>query len=151
MSVPSEFGILEADLTCHVVNNDVVKAKVIADQIMDLVNQLTYDVDTAFAVKLSLEEALTNAIKHGNANDPSKSLTIWHCVRQDCIVLGVADEGVGFRPDQVPDPTADENIERPSGRGLFLIKRYMTLTAHNSSGNEVWMLKLNPTSKKPKS
>lgn len=149
MPLPAEFGIAEADLTCVVVDNDVVKAKVVADDIMVQVHQSAYDTDTAFAIKLSLEEALTNAIKHGNANDPSKSITIWHCIRTDCIVLGVADEGRGFSPDEVPDPTADENLERPCGRGLFLIKRYMTLASHNPCGNEVWMLKLNPS--KPKS
>jgi serine/threonine-protein kinase RsbW len=144
MPVPIEFGIPDGDLICEVVPNDVVQAKVVADLILAKVDDAPYDLDTAFAIKLSLEEALTNAIKHGNRNDPTKSVTIWHCVRHDCVVLGVADEGGGFHPDSVPDPTADENLERTCGRGLFLIKRYMTQIVHKPPGNEVWMLKLNP-------
>ena len=51
------------------------------------------------------------------------------------------DEGPGFRPELVPAPTADENLERPNGRGIMLMHAYMTKICYNETGNEVWMLK----------
>jgi serine/threonine-protein kinase RsbW len=62
-------------------------------------------------------------------------------VDPDRIVFMVRDEGCGFRPADVPDPTADENLERPSGRGLMLMQSYMTKVRYSETGNEVWLLK----------
>ena len=55
----------------------------------------------------------------------------------------ITDEGQGFRPKEIPDPTADENIEKPSGRGIMLIHAYMDEIAYNESGNQVRMVKHN--------
>jgi serine/threonine-protein kinase RsbW len=116
-------------------------------RILALVAQHHYDPDATFAIKLSLEEALTNAIKHGNCNNPHKYVTIRYYVDGERAVVMVRDEGCGFVLDEIPDPTADENLERPSGRGLMLIQSYMTHVEFRNPGNEVWMLKLRQSGK----
>jgi serine/threonine-protein kinase RsbW len=94
-----------------------------------------------FGVRLALEEALVNAIKHGNRGDPAKVAQLRYHVRPEFVLLEVEDEGAGFDPSLVPDPLAPENLERPSGRGLFLIRQYMTWMEHNERGNCITMCK----------
>jgi serine/threonine-protein kinase RsbW len=145
MKIPPEFGVSEDALTEVVAPNDLQLVKERADAIIQAVAAQNYDADTTFAIKLSLEEALTNAIKHGNQRDPTKHITLRYYVGPDRTVIMVADEGQGFEPDCVPDPTADENLERPCGRGLMLMQSYMSAVKFNPTGNVVWMLKLRET------
>lgn len=157
MQVPSDFGVSEADLSEMVVPNDLRAAKHPEECIMRELARYKYGRECCFAVRLAIEEALTNAIKHGNNNDSAKSLCIWFHVSEKRVVVGVADEGSGFTPKAVPDPTADENLERPNGRGIMLMQAYMTKVCYNQTGNEVWLLKRNTppgrtpdSSKRPK-
>jgi len=143
MQVPSEFDVREADLVELVVPNDLQSAKRSEDRIMAELARCRYTADVTFAIKLALEEALTNAVKHGNNNDASKQLVLRYSVTPERTVIMVRDEGVGFSPTRVPDPTADENLERPNGRGIMLMQAYMTRVHFNKAGNEVWMLKRN--------
>ncbi len=94
-----------------------------------------------FAIKLALEEALANAIKHGNNHDPDKSVMVELHVDEICFEVSVTDEGEGFDPDDVPDPTLDENLEKPSGRGVMLMRTYMSEVSFNASGNCVRLVK----------
>src|SRR5438132_14010181 len=87
-----------------------------------------------FSIKLALEEALVNAIKHGNQLDRSKKVHIQCSIRGERFEIGIADEGPGFNPEEVPDPLRDENLERPCGRGLFLIRHYMTDVTYHPPG-----------------
>lgn len=103
-----------------------------------------------FAVKLALEEALANAIKHGNNSDPAKRVTLEFAVSSDQIRISVSDEGPGFDPSDVPDPTLDENREKPFGRGVMLMRAYMNDVSFNESGNRVTLVKWRG-GKKPKS
>jgi serine/threonine-protein kinase RsbW len=89
-----------------------------------------------------VEEALVNAIKHGNGLNPSKKVRIAYHVRAEHFEIVVADEGPGFDPDEVPDPTAPENLERCCGRGLMLMRHYMSEVAFNRRGNSVRLRKL---------
>jgi serine/threonine-protein kinase RsbW len=143
MTVPSEFGVRESDLVEMVVRNDLRSAKRSEERIIAELARCGYSTDVTFAIKLALEEALTNAVKHGNSNDASKRLVVRYCVAPERTVIMVRDEGCGFAPARVPDPTADENLERPSGRGIMLMHAYMTRVHFNDAGNEVWMLKIN--------
>ncbi len=92
-----------------------------------------------FAVRLALEEALSNALRHGNQNDPAKHITLAYRVTPDSVEVEVEDEGSGFVPDAVPDPTLDENIVIPSGRGLMLMRAYMSEVCYNDRGNRVYL------------
>ncbi len=95
-----------------------------------------------FAVRLAVEEALVNAIKHGNKLDPDKRVHIRYAVTQDRFDVFISDEGPGFNPNDVPDPTAPENLERPCGRGLLLMRHYMTEVEYSDSGRAVQMCKI---------
>jgi len=145
MKVPSDFGIDDAALIDVVVPNDLRCVREPEARIMAELKRCGYDDDTIFAIKLAFEEAVTNAVKHGNCNDRTKQVYVRYYVDPQRIVFMVRDEGCGFRPEQVPDPTADENLERPSGRGLMLMQSYMTKVRYSSNGNEVWLLKERPT------
>lgn len=145
MQPPAEFGISEQELDELVIPNDLRSAKQPESHILALLVRHGYDPDTVFAIKLALEEAMTNAVKHGNRNDTSKCITVRYCVDPRRVVIMVRDEGCGFCPERVPDPTAEENLERPNGRGIMLMHSYMTRVCYNQAGNEVWMLKLNPS------
>ena len=146
MTVPRKFNIRETDLTELVVPNDLPSARKSEEMIMKELAQCNYSADVTFAIKLALEEALTNAVKHGNHNDGSKRLMVSYSVTPQRTVIMVRDEGRGFAPHHVPDPTVDENLERPSGRGIMLMHAYMTRVHFNPAGNEVWMLKENHNS-----
>lgn len=74
---------------------------------------------------LSMTEAVTNAIKHANKYDKNKKVQIDVVVENDILTLKIKDEGTGFDPDAIPDPTEPENLLKDSGRGLFLMRFYM--------------------------
>lgn len=93
------------------------------------------------AVQIGLTEALANAFRHGNASDPSKTVDLSYAVDETRVWIRVADEGPGFALDQVPDPTAPENLSRPSGRGLLLMRSFMDEVKYNDAGNVVTMVK----------
>src|SRR5262249_19269852 len=95
-----------------------------------------------FSIKLALEEALVNAIKHGNQMDRSKKVTVNYHIRGDRFEVLIRDEGKGFDPEEVPDCMAVENLERPCGRGLLLMKHYMTEVVFHSPGNRLSMSKV---------
>ena len=94
-----------------------------------------------FSIKLALEEALTNAVKHGNRNDPSKSITVRYAVNKEKAVIIVGDEGNGFPSSKVPDPTTPERLPLPRGRGIMLIRAYMDEVRYRDSGREIYFVK----------
>lgn len=99
-----------------------------------------YEETARFAIRLALEEALTNAFRHGNKNDPNKAVHFRCRIDGAEAHFEVEDEGPGFDPKTVPDPTHDENIEIPSGRGLMLMKAYMTEVEYDPPGNRLKMM-----------
>jgi serine/threonine-protein kinase RsbW len=94
-----------------------------------------------FRTRLALEEAIVNAHKHGHKRDWSRPIGVRYHVSVNGVVLQVEDQGPGFDPAQVPDPLAEENLDRPSGRGLLLMRSYMTSLCHNEQGNRVCLCK----------
>jgi serine/threonine-protein kinase RsbW len=94
-----------------------------------------------FAVHLAVEEAFTNAVKHGNREDPAKKVKIDYLVNLDKIEVTVIDEGKGFDPEDVPDPRYGENLYKTEGRGLLLMRSYMDVVEFNKQGNRVFMVR----------
>jgi serine/threonine-protein kinase RsbW len=94
-----------------------------------------------FAVHLALEEAFINAVRHGNKMGSAKGVKIDYLVEADKITVSVTDEGNGFDPGAVPDPRYGENLYKPEGRGLFLMRSYMDEVEFNEQGNSVCMVK----------
>ncbi len=98
---------------------------------------LGYSGKDLFAMRLALAEAVINAFRHGNQGNPHKAVRVSYLVTHAEVAAEVEDEGPGFDPDQVPDPLSGENIERMSGRGLFLMRVYMSGVSFNRQGNRV--------------
>jgi serine/threonine-protein kinase RsbW len=122
--------------------SDPAEARRVQRDVEQALQSLRYSDRDIFSIRLALEEAVVNAIKHGNQMDRSKKLRIAYTVGPDrCDVL-IGDEGSGFDPADVPDPTAAENLERPCGRGLMLMRHYMTAVAFRERGTVVAMSKL---------
>jgi len=92
-----------------------------------------------FAVHLALQEAFTNAITHGNKMSRDREVKIDYSVGPDKFEVSMTDEGEGFDPDAVPDPRYDENLFKPEGRGLLLMRSYMDVVEFNERGNSVYM------------
>jgi serine/threonine-protein kinase RsbW len=88
-------------------------------------------------MRVALEEALINAVKHGHGGDPAKEVRVQYAVSPQEVLVAVEDQGPGFDPGQVPDPLAPENLEKPSGRGLLLMRHYLTEVRFNGRGNTV--------------
>ncbi len=94
-----------------------------------------YGEAAAFAIRLALEEALVNGFRHGNRGDPQKSVTVRCVMDKNQVEFTVQDQGEGFDPGSIPDPTAEENIEIPSGRGIMLMRAYMSVVEFVPPGN----------------
>jgi serine/threonine-protein kinase RsbW len=113
----------------------------VQERIIDLLEEMSFPPRGIFGVRLALEEAIVNAIKHGNRMDPDKSVRI-HCrVCNEKVRIVIEDEGIGFSPDLVPDPTSDENLEKPCGRGIMLMRAFLSLVEYNEEGNRVTLEK----------
>jgi len=91
-------------------------------------------------LRVGIIEALANAIICGNAEDPRKRVRLEVTIDAQRVELEVSDEGPGFSPDQLPDPTAPENLGRPCGRGVYLLRRLMDEVRYNERGNAVRMV-----------
>jgi serine/threonine-protein kinase RsbW len=91
----------------------------------DSLQQLGLDEDAQHWVDIAVREAVANAIKHGNAQDPDKQVLVDLSLEGEDLVIRVQDEGEGFDPVQVENPLAPENLLRPNGRGIFYMKSFM--------------------------
>ena len=81
--------------------------------------------DAAFGIDMAVREAVTNAVLHGNRKDDNKTVDIVLKSSPDAVEISVHDQGPGFNPEDVPDPTAKENILKASGRGIFFMRTFM--------------------------
>jgi len=90
--------------------------------------------------RVGLTEALSNAMLYGNAHDPSKHVVVEVVVRGGTLQATIRDQGRGFDPTSVPDPTRPENLTRPCGRGLFLMRELLDEVSYNDRGNEVTLV-----------
>ncbi len=115
----------------------------VQDRIMAEVVRCGFDVHGQFAIRLSLEEGLVNAVKHGNRFDEAKHVQVDYLITPGELDISIEDEGAGFDRSGVPDPTLEENIEKCSGRGLLLIESYMTSVTYSRGGRRLRMLKRN--------
>jgi serine/threonine-protein kinase RsbW len=126
-----------------VITSDPAQARHLEESLLAAVDRHGYSKSAMFAIKLAFEEAITNALKHGNRRDPRKTVQVRYDISADKAIIVIADQGPGFDMQAVPNPIADENLEKPSGRGLMLMRAYMDEVRYNDKGNEVYMVKLN--------
>lgn len=97
--------------------------------------------DTLFDIRLCVDEALVNAVMHGNGSDKRLSINVSYWVKGSDLNIEIEDEGSGFNHKLMPDPTTDDNIMKGSGRGLYLIKNLMDRVEFNKAGNMIKMVK----------
>lgn len=104
-------------------------------------DQSGYSDESIRKMKLTVTELLANAIGHGNKNEHSKRVVMGHITTASDITVAVIDEGDGFKPDDVPDPTLPENLIKDHGRGLFIVKNFVDEIHFNKKGNRVLIRK----------
>ena len=102
-----------------------------------------------FAVHLALEEAFTNAVRHGNKMDRSKKIMVDCLISSERLEISLTDQGCGFDPAEVPDPRCGDNIYKTTGRGLLLIGSYMDELEFNEKGNQLRMVRNKRPENKP--
>jgi serine/threonine-protein kinase RsbW len=88
-------------------------------------------------ILVAVTEAVNNAIQHGNKYDPNKKVKITYELEEDTISFTITDNGSGFDYYNLPDPTAPENIEKPTGRGVFLMKHLADQIIFSENGRMV--------------
>lgn len=115
-----------------------------AAAIAEFVSRLGITEDVAFGIDMAVREALTNAVVHGNKLDETKPVEVRLKSSPKALEITVRDQGLGFNPEVVPDPTKEENILKPTGRGIFFMRNFMDevdWSIHPDGGTVVRMIK----------
>ena len=128
------------DTTLHFAfPSDLAHMRQVQGNLMEAVVQHGFDDEAQHAIRLALEEALINAIKHGNGGNAAKAVTVDAAITDKAVEFSISDQGCGFDRACVPDPTAEANLEKISGRGLLLIESYMSQVKYINHGRTLWM------------
>lgn len=123
--------------------SDFNAARDVQDRILQDVERHGYSDESTFALRIALEEAMVNAIRHGNGLDPAKKVHVQSRVTPRRAEITIEDEGPGFDRSHIPDPTHDDNLHKPSGRGILLIETYMDAAQWSRGGRRLRMVKEN--------
>lgn len=94
-----------------------------------------------FGIHMAMEEAIMNAVRHGNQCAPDKQVHVEITISGDQFYAKITDQGDGFDPAAVPDPTLDENLNKTCGRGVTLMKNFVDEVIFNEKGNSVELKK----------
>ena len=113
----------------------------VQDVVLALMEQFEYSEHDLFSVRVAFEEALANALLHGHQGDVSNVIEVTWIVNDESVELEVIDQGRGYDPETIPDPTANENLTLPSGRGLAMIHAFMHDVHVNVRGNHLRMIR----------
>lgn len=108
--------------------------------VLEALSECPCDCGDPDEIRLALREALNNAVRHGSRLNPRKRVQLrYRCDPRQGLWLMVRDEGAGFDPHRIPDPTQPENLERFSGRGLYMIRQLMDEVEFRAGGREIQM------------
>lgn len=131
--------------TVEVTLESRVKNVEVAEEISRRVSETAgFGEEAAFQIEMAVHETVINAIHHGNREDPGKNVHLKFQILEDGLEIRVQDEGKGFDPGSLPNPVAEENLLKVSGRGIFLVRRFMDefrVKTSAGSGTEVIMVK----------
>lgn len=108
-----------------VIGSQVENIELVHLVVEESLQKLEVDQDTSQSIGLAVREAVANAIKHGNRENPSKRVAVDFGVEDGVVVIRVSDEGEGFDPTKVGDPRSPANLLRPNGRGIFFMNSFM--------------------------
>ncbi len=126
----------------RILPSDTSIAADFAGELADAMTCRDWPAHDIFRVQLAFDEAMVNAIRHGNRYDPTKTVGVEIDCNDESIRIRIADQGPGFNPLAVPDPRTDELLEMPGGRGVLLIQELMSRVEYNERGNEITMIKI---------
>jgi serine/threonine-protein kinase RsbW len=124
-----------------VIPSEVREAYRIRELIAKRLRLFDYPEQVILDIHQAMEEALVNAIKHGNRCDCRKRVRIAFCIGAECFQVCIEDEGAGFDPRAIPSPLISDRLERPCGRGLLMMRHFMSEVHHLNRGNAVVMVK----------
>jgi serine/threonine-protein kinase RsbW len=122
------------------IESDITNLNMVENAIDSLTNEIGISQDNYGKILVAVLEAVNNAIIHGNKADLKKTVEIDFWVKRKDLNISVTDEGKGFKPAEVPDPTRPGNIEAINGRGIFLMSRLADEIEFNKKGNSVTMI-----------
>ena len=125
----------------HVIESDTAAGRRVLDEVLQELQARHWCQRDVFAVHLAMEEALVNAIIHGNRLARDKHVRISCRMSPELIRVEISDEGPGFDPDALPDPTDPDRLGCPGGRGVLLMKAFMSRVEWGGSGNHVLLEK----------
>ncbi|MCK4851643.1 MAG: ATP-binding protein [Candidatus Omnitrophica bacterium] len=123
------------------ITNDSRLLKKASRELIDILKDRGIGEETLFDVQAGFEEALRNAMLHGNRLHPDKKVIVETEITFEQVTISVEDEGEGFDPDSLPDPTLEENLLKESGRGIYLIRHLMDRVRYENGGRRVVMTK----------
>jgi len=121
------------------IESKINNLRIVENAIDEITNEIGIRQDNYGKILVSTMEAVNNAILHGNNSNPNKFVDIDINFKNNELEVKVTDEGLGFRPEEVPDPTIPENIESLSGRGVFLMSHLADHITYSKRGNAVTM------------
>ncbi|MGL6195080.1 MAG: ATP-binding protein [Thermoguttaceae bacterium] len=119
--------------------SEMATAHVLIQEVLDKIRKEGWSEKDIFAVELGLEEAFANAVSHGNEDDLNKKVHYLCYLTDKLVHVEIEDEGCGFCPDTLRDPRDPDNIQIPEGRGVLLIRGFMSRVSFNQKGNRIIM------------
>lgn len=125
----------------HVIRSKTGAGQRVRQEVIEQLQEQNWIEHDIFSVHLAMEEALANAIKHGNRLDMDKHVHFTCRLSNDLVRIEVADEGNGFDPSRIPDPTDKQHRQSPHGRGVMLMRNFMDRVEYNEIGNRVLLEK----------
>jgi len=121
------------------IESEISNIRIVENAIDDAIGEIGISKESYGKILVSTLEAVNNAIIHGNRSNPAKKVEILISYKIDILKIKIKDQGNGFKPEEVPDPTFPENLEALNGRGVFLMMRLADEIKYSKKGNTVTM------------
>jgi serine/threonine-protein kinase RsbW len=121
----------------HVIPSDVVQGRHVLDELLHELEAQHWNRHDIFCIHLAVHEALINAILHGNCGDAEKTVQVTFQISPQKVRIEITDQGPGFDPQTLPDPTDCSHIENCGGRGVLLMRAFMSRVSYPPPGNTV--------------